>query len=147
MVNGVPTRAQSPQSRQVRPATLPPGYPAPRTVCFNHNEAGAVALGHDRSGAERNGLRFPRSPATKRPPAGAAPAVLKNAVAWFADRGVTLHRALSDNGSCYKSHLWRGTCAELGITPKKTRPHRPQTNGKIERFHRTLAEGRAFKKF
>ena len=73
--------------------------------------------------------------------------VLRNAVAWFAVRGVTVTRVLSDNGSCYKSHLWRDTCAELGITPKKTRPYRPQTNGKIERFHRTLAEGWAFKKF
>jgi transposase InsO family protein len=73
--------------------------------------------------------------------------VLRNAVAWFAERGVTVQRVLSDNGSCYKSHLWRDTCADLGITPKKTRPYRPQTNGKIERFHRTLAEGWAFKKF
>ncbi len=76
-----------------------------------------------------------------------ATAVLKNAVAWFAERGVTVRRVLSDNGSCYKSHLWREVCAELDITPKKTRPYRPQTNGKIERFHRTLAEGWAFKKF
>jgi transposase InsO family protein len=76
-----------------------------------------------------------------------ATAVLKNAVAWFAERGVTVKRVLSDNGSCYRSHLWRDTCAELGITPKKTRPYRPQTNGKIERFHRTLAEGWAFKKY
>ena len=37
--------------------------------------------------------------------------------------------------------------AELDITVKKTRPYRPQTNGKIERFHRTLADGWAFKKF
>ena len=73
--------------------------------------------------------------------------VLTNAVAWFAERGVTVQRVLSDNGSCYRSNLWRETCAELGITPKKTRPYRPQTNGKIERFHRTLAEGWAFKKF
>jgi transposase InsO family protein len=73
--------------------------------------------------------------------------VLCNAVAWFAARGVVVQRVLSDNGSCYKSHLWRDTCAELGIIPKKTRPYRPQTNGKIERFHRTLAEGWAFKKF
>jgi transposase InsO family protein len=76
-----------------------------------------------------------------------AAAVLRNAVAWFAERGVSVQRVLSDNGSCYKSHLWRDTCADLGIMPKKTRPYRPQTNGKIERFHRTLAEGWAFKKF
>jgi transposase InsO family protein len=68
-------------------------------------------------------------------------------VAWFAARGVTTHRVLSDNGSAYKSHLWRDTCTELGITVKKTRPYRPQTNGKIERFHRTLADGWAFAKF
>ncbi len=73
--------------------------------------------------------------------------VLRNAVAWFAERGITVQRVLSDNGSCYKSHLWHQTCVELGITPKKTRPYRPQTNGKIERFHRTLADGWAFKKF
>jgi transposase InsO family protein len=76
-----------------------------------------------------------------------ATAVLRRAVAWFAARGVIVERVLSDNGSCYKSHLWRDTCAELAITAKKTRAYRPQTNGKIERFHRTLADGWAFKKF
>jgi transposase InsO family protein len=73
--------------------------------------------------------------------------VLRHAVAWFGDRGVEVSRVLSDNGSAYRSHLWAQTCAELGITAKKTRPYRPQTNGKIERFHRTLADGWAFKKF
>jgi transposase InsO family protein len=73
--------------------------------------------------------------------------VLRNAVAWFAERGVTVQRVLTDNGGCYRSFLWRDTCAELGITHKRTRPYRPQTNGKIERFHRTLVEGWAFKKF
>jgi len=73
--------------------------------------------------------------------------VLTNAVAWFAERGVTVHRVLSDNGSCYRSNLWRETCTDLDVTPKRTRPYRPQTNGKIERFHRTLVEGWAFKKF
>ena len=73
--------------------------------------------------------------------------VLRNAVAWFADRGVTVRRVLSDNGGAYRSHLWRDTCTELGITPKRTRPYRPQTNGKIERFHRTLVDGWAFKTF
>jgi transposase InsO family protein len=73
--------------------------------------------------------------------------VLRNAVAWFADHGVTVGKVLSDNGGAYRSHLWRDTCADLGITPKRTRPYRPQTNGKIERFHRTLADGWAFRKF
>ena len=76
-----------------------------------------------------------------------AATVLRNAVAWFADRGVIVQRVLSDNGSCYRSQLWRETCLELGITPKRTRPYRPQTNGKIDRFHRTLTDGWAFKKF
>lgn len=70
-----------------------------------------------------------------------ATVVLVNAVAWFAERGVSIRRVLSDNGGCYKSYLWHRTCDELGITVKKTRPYRPQTNGKIERFHRTLADG------
>ena len=79
--------------------------------------------------------------------AATATLVLRHAVAWFNDRGVSVDRVLSDNGSAYKSHLWAETCAELNITVKKTRPYRPQTNGKIERFHRTLADGWAFKKF
>jgi len=72
--------------------------------------------------------------------------VLRRAVSWFADRGVSVERVLSDNGSAYKSHAWRDACTELGITAKKTRPYRPQTNGKIERFHRTLADGWAYAK-
>ncbi len=70
--------------------------------------------------------------------------VLEHAVAWFADHGVSVERVLSDNGSCYRSHAWADACATLGITHKRTRPYRPQTNGKIERFHRTLADGWAY---
>jgi transposase InsO family protein len=73
--------------------------------------------------------------------------VLQRAVDWFADRGVTVERVLSDNGSCYRSYAWRDACTALGITPKRTRPYRPQTNGKIERFHRTLADGWAYARF
>ena len=61
-------------------------------------------------------------------------AVLQRAVAWFAARGVLVQAVLSDNGSCYRSHAWRDTCRDLGITHHRTRPYRPQTNGKIERF-------------
>ena len=73
-----------------------------------------------------------------------ATAVLIRAHDWFADRGVTVERVLSDNGSAYRARLWHQTCDQLGITVKKTRPYRPQTNGKIERFHRTLADGWAY---
>jgi transposase InsO family protein len=70
--------------------------------------------------------------------------VLQRAVSWFADHGVVVERVLSDNGSAYRSHAWRHACNDLGIRPKFTRPRRPQTNGKIERFHRTLADGWAY---
>jgi len=76
-----------------------------------------------------------------------AVAVLHRAVAWFAERDVTVERVLSDNGSCYRSHAWRHACDLLGIAHKRTRPYRPQTNGKIERFHRTLADGWAYARF
>jgi transposase InsO family protein len=79
--------------------------------------------------------------------AATAIAVLRNAVAWFAARGVTVERVLSDNGSAYRSYAWRDACTELGITAKKTRPYRPQTNGKVERFHRTLTDGWAITRF
>jgi transposase InsO family protein len=70
--------------------------------------------------------------------------VLHRAVAWFAEHGVRVQRVLSDNGAAYRSYAWRDACTGLGITPKRTKPYRPQTNGKIERFHRTLADGWAY---
>ncbi len=73
--------------------------------------------------------------------------VLERAVAWLADRGVVVERVLSDNGACYRSFAWRDACAALGISHKRTRPYRPQTNGKSERFHRTLADGWAYARF
>jgi transposase InsO family protein len=73
--------------------------------------------------------------------------VLRRAVAWFAARGVTVERVLSDNGSAYVSHAWRDACQDLAISHKRTRPYRPQTNGKIERFHRTLADGWAYARY
>jgi transposase InsO family protein len=73
-----------------------------------------------------------------------ATGVLQRAVAWFAEGGVTVERVLSDNGACYRSFAWRDTCTALNIRHKRTRPYRPQTNGKIERFHRTLSDGWAY---
>lgn len=54
--------------------------------------------------------------------------------------GITPERVITDNGSCYKSGLWYRACTETGTIVKKTRPQRPQTNGKVERFHRILVE-------
>ena len=49
---------------------------------------------------------------------------------------------LTDNGSCYRSHAFRDALGD--ITHRRTRPYRPQTNGKVERFHRTLADEWAY---
>jgi len=73
-----------------------------------------------------------------------AVAFLARATAWYAAAGITIERVLSDNGSCYRSRDWAATCAELGIVHKRTRPYRPQTNGKVERYHRTLASEWAY---
>ena len=63
--------------------------------------------------------------------AATATAVLRNAVAWFAERGVTTVRVLSDNGSCYRSHLWRDTCAEASASPTNgPGPTDPRPTGK-----------------
>jgi transposase InsO family protein len=59
---------------------------------------------------------------------------------------VVIQRVLTDNGACYRSHRWRQPCQQLGITAKHTRPYRPQTNGKVERFNPTLVEGWAYRR-
>jgi hypothetical protein len=64
--------------------------------------------------------------------------------AFFTTAGVTVARVLTDNGSCYKSYLWRDTLRDADIVHKRTRPYRPQTNGKVERFNRTLLEEWAY---
>lgn len=68
----------------------------------------------------------------------------RRASAWFATWGIHCQRVLTDNGSCYRSRDWHHACADTGTTVKKTRPYRPQTNGKIERFHRILLEEWAY---
>lgn len=70
--------------------------------------------------------------------------VLRRAVFWFLTRGVVINEVISDNGSCYRSTAWRQLCRDLDIKHRRTRAYRPQTNGKIERFHRTLATGWAY---
>ena len=69
---------------------------------------------------------------------------LRRAVAWLASMGVTVERVLSDNGACYRSTLHAEACRELGMRHLFTRPYRPRTNGKAERFIQTLANGWAY---
>jgi len=63
---------------------------------------------------------------------------LERALVWFADRGVTVQRIMTDNGSGYRSKLQARTIKRLGIKHLFTRPYRPRTNGKAERFIQTL---------
>jgi transposase InsO family protein len=63
---------------------------------------------------------------------------LRRAVAWFATQGVIVQRVMTDNGTGYRSKLHAETIAELEIKHLRTRPYRPRTNGKAERFIQTL---------
>ena len=68
----------------------------------------------------------------------------KRAAAWFESIGIKCERVITDNGSCYRSGHWHRACKATDTTVKKTRPRRPQTNGKVERFHRILLEEWAY---
>jgi transposase InsO family protein len=63
---------------------------------------------------------------------------LRRALAFFADHGVRVQRVMTDNGSPYVSHAHAAACRELGLRHLRTRPYRPRTNGKAERFIQTL---------
>jgi transposase InsO family protein len=66
---------------------------------------------------------------------------LVEAAGFFADHGVRIERVLTDNAKAYaESVVFAETAADLGIRLKRTRRYRPQTNGKVERFNRTLPE-------
>jgi transposase InsO family protein len=73
-----------------------------------------------------------------------AAAFLRRAAAWFRRYGVQVERVMSDNGSCYRSHAHALACRELGIRHIFTRPYRPRTNGKAERFIQTLTNRWAY---
>ena len=69
---------------------------------------------------------------------------LRRAVAHFAAFGIRVERLMTDNGSAYRATVHALACKTLGITHLRTRPYRPRTNGKAERFIRTLLGGWAY---
>jgi transposase InsO family protein len=69
---------------------------------------------------------------------------LRRALAFFRRHGIEVERLLTDNGSAYRSTTHALACRALGIRHLRTRPYRPQTNGKAERFIRTLLSGWAY---
>jgi transposase InsO family protein len=70
-------------------------------------------------------------------------AFLAELLAFYRSHGIRVERVLTDNGACFKRR-WADACASHEITVKKTRAYRPQTNGKAERFIRTLLERWAY---
>ena len=73
-------------------------------------------------------------------------AFFQRSLAWFAGLGIPVERVLTDNGSGYLSKRFAGACQDAGIRHIRTRPYRPQTNGKAERFIQTLIRGWAYAK-
>jgi transposase InsO family protein len=69
---------------------------------------------------------------------------LRRAIAFFKRHGITVERVLTDNGSPYIATLHAVACRALGVRHLRTRPRRPQTNGKAERFIRTMLGGWAY---
>jgi transposase InsO family protein len=70
--------------------------------------------------------------------AESAIAFLRRAVAFFAARGVSVERVLTDNGAAFIAHSYASACRSLGLRHTRTRPRRPRTNGKAERFIQTM---------
>jgi transposase InsO family protein len=69
---------------------------------------------------------------------------LRRAITFFERHGMTVEEVITDNGSPYRSTVHAIACRALGIRHLRTRPYRPQTNGKAERFIRTLLNGWAY---
>jgi transposase InsO family protein/transposase-like protein len=69
---------------------------------------------------------------------------LRRAAAFYAAHGIAVHAVMSDNGACYRSTIHALACRALGVRHLRTRPYRPRTNGKAERFIRTLIAGWAY---
>ncbi len=77
--------------------------------------------------------------------APACAAFLQRTLAWFRRRGVAIRRLLTDNALAYKSGVFTAVCRRWAVRQRFTRPYRPQTNGKAERFIQTLLREWAYR--
>jgi transposase InsO family protein len=78
--------------------------------------------------------------------AAACAGFMLRAATWFAGLGFRIDRVMTDNALAYRAETFQTVLDTIGATHKRTRPYRPQTNGKVERFHQTLLSGWAYKR-
>ena len=147
---GAPLGALTPRrARARRRQEARPDHPAPAT----RRLAAALPSADDQEGKEGLGvLHIGVDDATRLAyvevlgdeRAVTAIAFFRRALRFFARYGIKVERVMSDNGACYRAKLHALCCQTLGIRHLFTRPYRPQTNGKAERFIRTMLEGWAY---
>ena len=112
----------------------------------NRATAGAPAsrAGSSCTSASTTPPAWPTSRCSHDEKATTAVGFLRRAVAFYRRHGITVERVMTDNGSAYRSTIHALACRALGIRHLRTRPYRPRTNGKAERFIRTLLGGWAY---
>ncbi|ETH93269.1 transposase, IS481 family, partial [Bordetella pertussis STO1-CHOC-0019] len=148
-LGGQPARQPRPGPRRLSPSRGLRASGPRRSAAHRHQEAGTYPApwppGHRRDTVEGAGWDFvfvaiddhARVAFTDIHPDERFPSAvqfLKDAVAYYQRLGVTIQRLLTDNGSAFRSRAFAALCHELGIKHRFTRPYRPQTNGKAERF-------------
>jgi transposase InsO family protein len=125
-------------------------WAASPTVAATGSTAGllpSAAGGSAMTTCTRPWTTAPESPSARSFPTrpGTSARFLVEAAGFFAEHGVTIQRVLTDNAKAYAdSVVFAETAAGLGIRRKRIRPYRPQTNGKVERFNKTLLDEWAY---
>jgi transposase InsO family protein len=126
------------------------GWKALGRVAGNHNNHAAHGNGPHRFGYgfihsavdDHSRLAYSEILADERKETAAG--FWQRARSWFFDQGIEIEEILTDNGSCYRSGLFAQVLEE--VKHRRTKPYRPQTNGKVERFNRTMLEEWAYVK-
>ena len=127
--------------------------PARRAAAAQHynrryTDAAGKRAAHRRLGVRphrRRRLQPPRlRRGARRREGRTAAGFLRRAVAFYRRYGIQVERVLTDNGAAYRAIVHALACRRLGIRHLRTRPYRPQTNGKAERFIRTMLNGWAY---